>query len=174
MGEIPSVLALEPDPDRAKALTHLVHEYVDANVVVSASADVAVSVLSRRMPQLILLSAFTPPADERSLMTFLRGVTRDNVPVLIISSIPEPSAARSPWSLRRTPDTRPAIMRDALGARMLGALDKSKDHGHEGRRWTSSATSPRRCWTFLALTDGPLGTGRRCRAFGHQGLLASC
>jgi hypothetical protein len=72
MGEIPSILALEPDPDRAKALTHLVHEYVDANVVVSASADVAVSVLSRRMPQLILLSAFTPPADERSLMTFLR------------------------------------------------------------------------------------------------------
>jgi hypothetical protein len=134
MGEIPSILALEPDPDRAKALTHLVHEYVDANVVVSASADVAVSVLSRRMPQLILLSAFTPPADERSLMTFLRGVTRDNVPVLIISSIPEPSAARSPWSLRRTPDTRPAIMRDALGARMLGALDKSKEHGYEGMR----------------------------------------
>jgi hypothetical protein len=133
MGEIPSILALEPDPDRAKALTRLVHEYVDANVIVSASADVAVSVLSRRMPQLILLSAFTPPADERSLMRFLRGVTRDNVPVLIISSIQEPSAARSPWSLRRTPVTRPAMMRDALGARMLRALDKSKDHGHEGR-----------------------------------------
>ena len=95
MGEIPSILALEPDPDRAKALTRLVHEYVDANVVVSASADVAVSVISRRMPQLILLSAFIPPPDERSLMTFLRGVTRDNVPVLIISSIPEPSAAKS-------------------------------------------------------------------------------
>ena len=149
MGEIPSILALEPDPDRAKALTRLVHEYVDANVVVSASADVAVSILSRRMPQLILLSAFTSPADERSLITFMREMTRNNVTVLIISSIPEPSGARSPWSLRRTPATRPAIMRDALGARMRGALDKSKDYGQEARRCHAIGDEPQ------ALLDIP-------------------
>ena len=57
MSEIPSILAIEPSPDRASALVHLVHDYVEANVVVSASADVALAVMTKRMPELILLSA---------------------------------------------------------------------------------------------------------------------
>ncbi|HEY5617939.1 MAG TPA: hypothetical protein VIK60_08335 [Vicinamibacterales bacterium] len=131
--EIPSILAIEPDPDRAKVLTQLVHDYVDANVVVSASADVAVAVIARRMPELILLSALTPPGDERSLVAFLRHTTRACAPVLMVSPFFEPRPERAQASsglqrmLGRRRGTRSESMRDALGARMRGALERSRE-----------------------------------------------
>ena len=58
------------------------YDYIDAKVVVAASASVAVAVIARQVPELILMSAFTPPHEERALMEFLRQTTQVNVPVL--------------------------------------------------------------------------------------------
>ncbi|MGH9257515.1 MAG: hypothetical protein ACRD3C_23385 [Vicinamibacterales bacterium] len=175
MGEIPSILAIEPDPGRANALTRLVHEYVDANVVVSASADVAVAVMMKRMPELILLSAFTPPGDERSLVAFLREANHGGVPVLIVSPGLEPRAERAEPSSglrsllgRRRPVAR-ELARDAFAARMRGALERSREYSIEcdalrltsersvciprARRWPAQDVS----WLGVRLSSGFVG-----------------
>jgi CheY-like chemotaxis protein len=138
MSERPSILAVEPHPVRANALAHLVHDYVEANVVVvSASAEVALSVMARRMPELILLSAFTPPGDERSLIAFLRNSAQASVPVLIMSPVHDPSLEKSrtwqgvPWLSRRCSAIPPDFVREALGARMRSALEKSREQLEE-------------------------------------------
>jgi CheY-like chemotaxis protein len=149
MRETPNVLAIEPDPERAHALAHFIHEYLDANVVVSASADVALAVMTRRMPELILLSALTPPGDERTLVAFLRQTAQACVPVLMVPPIYEPHLKRSVVSSSRrwvSRHRRPAgaeSMRDALGARMRGALEESLG------QWEGSARS-----SFIAFPDG--------------------
>ena len=137
MSEKPSILAVEPDPVRANALAHLAHDYVEANVVVSASAEVALSVMARRMPALILLSAFTPPGDERSLIAFLRNSTPASVPVLIMSPVHDLPLKKSgtwlgvPWRSRRLSVMPPDFVREALGARMRSALEKSREQLEE-------------------------------------------
>jgi CheY-like chemotaxis protein len=137
MSERPSILAVEPDPVRANALAHLVHDYVDANVVVSASAEVALSVMARRMPELILLSAFTPPGDERSLIAFLRNSAQASVPLLIMSPVHDLPLKKSgtwlgvPWLSRRRSAMPPDFVREALGARMRSALEKSSEQLEE-------------------------------------------
>ena len=167
MSEIPRILAIEPNSERASALVHLVHDYVEANVVVSASAEVALAVMARRMPELILLSPFTPPSDEQSLMTFLRQSAHGSVPVLVMSSSLEqllkkaPRSSRMPWLSRRPPMPTDTV-REALGARMRGALEKSRQpragaslgtvdmtavregqiHVPRARRWSTPDGSP--------------------------------
>src|SRR5262245_51341898 len=140
MSEKPSILALEPDPVRANALAHLAHNYCEANVVVSASADAALSVMARRMPELILLSAFTPPGDERSLIAFLRNITQASVPVLIMSPVLDLPHKKGgtwqgvPWLSRRRFVMPPNFVREALGARMRTALEESREHLEQGGR----------------------------------------
>jgi CheY-like chemotaxis protein len=141
MSEKPSILAVEPDPVRANALARLAHNYVEANVVVvSASAEGALSVMARRMPELVLLSAFTPPSDERSLVAFLRNSTRGSVPVLIMSPVHDlPLKKRGtwqgvPWLSRRRSVISPDFVREALGAHMRSALEKSREQWEERTR----------------------------------------
>ena len=130
--EIPSILAIEPDPERAEALTRMVHDTIEAKVIVSASADVAVSVMARRMPELILLSALTHPGDERSIVNFLRQANRC-VPLLIVSPVVEPRLERRtassglPWRSRRRLESPNQLVRDALAARMRSALERSPE-----------------------------------------------
>jgi hypothetical protein len=125
--EVPSILAIEPDPERAGALARMIHDSIDAKVIVSASADVAVSIMARRMPELILLSAFTSPGDERNIVEFLRQANR-YVPVLITSPVIEPQperatrSSRLPWRSRRRPESQRELVRNALAARLRGAL----------------------------------------------------
>lgn len=126
---IPSILAIEPDPGRAKALTQMVHDCVDAKVVVSASADVAMAVMGRRMPDLILLSALAPPGEEQKLVTFLRQAHGGWVPVLFVSPVVDAPGKRAfPGfrSLLRGGQPGPAeLMRVGLAARIEAALQRS-------------------------------------------------
>ena len=136
--EVPSILVIEPDPDRAGALTRMVHDAIEAKVIVSASADVAVAVMARRMPDLILLSALTHPGDERSIIDFLRQANR-RVPVLIVSPFDAPRLERTTpssglWRSRRRSESPRDLARDALAARMRGALEPSQEHDETGAR----------------------------------------
>ena len=194
----PSILAIEPDPDRAHALTQLVHDYIDARVVVSASADVAVAVIAKQMPDLILMSAFTPPSEERTLIEFLRQTTEVNVPVLMVWPIFEQRSEKTSVSsslyrvLRRTPQAGAAPMRDAIGARIRVALETAReelrgtasgdDDGSNGRavsvhqavcvprahRWTPRDLS----WlTGVRLASGDV---RQLVNISNSGLLVEC
>ena len=170
MSEIPSVLAIEPDPERAHALAHFVHEYLDANVVVCASADVALAVMARRMPELILMSALTPPGDERSLVAFLRQTTRVCVPVLIVPPIHEPRlnrATASSWlrTSRRRSAALAESMRDALGVRMRGALEESLEQGEASGRFPA-VTFPE---ALRAPQEGDRRVPRAHRWSAHNG-----
>ena len=69
---MPLVLALEPDPRQAEALTPIVDQ-VGAELVVAASTDVAMRALGGRVPNLVLLSALLPPADESAINDYLRA-----------------------------------------------------------------------------------------------------
>jgi CheY-like chemotaxis protein len=186
----PSILAIEPDPDRAHALTKLVHDYVDAKVVVSASASVAVAVIAKQVPDLILMSAFTPPHEERALVAFLRQTTRVNIPVLMVSPIIERQSKRASISsglyrvLRRAPATEMVPMRDALGERMRVALETARgDAGgfngppsdvHQAlcvpraHRWTARDLS------WLTGVRLPSGDVRQLVNISNSGLLVEC
>ena len=166
MREIPRILAIEPNSERARALVHLVHDYVEANVVVSASGNAALAVMARRMPELVLLSPFTPPADEQSLMTFLRERAHGSVPVLIMSSSLDQLLKKASTSsgirwLSRRRAVPTDMVRDALGARVrsalkapesrpdtsFGAIDMAaarEEHLHvpRARRWSTPDGSP--------------------------------
>jgi hypothetical protein len=186
---VPNILAIEPDPDRAHALTRLVHDYIDAKVVVSASASVAVAVIARQVPELILISAFTPPHEERALMEFLRQTTQVNVPVLMVSPIIEWHSAKASISsglyraLRRSPATERVPMRDALGTRMRVALETALGDagGFNGPPNQIQATCVPRAHRWAAqdlswLTGVRLPSGyvRQVVNISNSGLLIEC
>jgi len=186
----PSVLAIEPDPDRAHALTTLVHDYIDAKVVVSASASVAVAVIARQVPDLILMSAFTPPREERALIDFLRQTTQLNVPVLMVSPIIERHSERVSISsniyrvLRRSPATETVPMRDALGTRMRVALETVRgdaggfngpqSHVHQALCVPRAHRWPARDLSWLAGVRLPSGDVRQLVNISNSGLLVEC
>ena len=186
---VPNVLAIEPDPDRAHALTRLVHDYIDAKVVVSASASVAVAVIAKQVPELILMSALTPPHEERALIEFLRRSTQVNVPVLMVSPIIErhSEAPRSSGLYRvlwRSSAKETMPMRDALGVRMRVALETARCDaggfngapGHadqavcvpRAHRWTARDLS------WLAGVRLPSGYVKQVVNISNSGLLVEC
>jgi hypothetical protein len=186
---VPSILAIEPDPDRAHALTRLVHDYIDAKVVVSASASVAVAVIARQVPELILMSAFTPPHEERALIEFLRQSNQLNVPVLMVWPIIEmhseaPRSSGLYRVLRRSPAKETVPMRDALGVRMRVALETAlgdaggfngaPGHVHQAvcvpraHRWTARDLS------WLTGVRLPSGYVRQVVNISNSGLLVEC
>jgi hypothetical protein len=116
----------------------MIHDTIEAKVIVSASADVAVAVMARRMPELILLSALTHPRDERGIVDFLRQSNR-RVPVLIVSPFVAPRPERATpssglWRSRRRSESPRDLARDALAARMQGALERSQEQHEIGTR----------------------------------------
>ena len=187
---LPSILAIEPNPDRAHALTQLVHDCIDAKVVVSASASVAVAVIARQAPELILMSAFTPPHEERVLIEFLRQTNQVNVPVLMVWPIFETHSERASLSsslyrvLRRSRAAETVPMRDALGARMRVALETARGdaggfngasaHLHQSvcvaraHRWTAQDLS------WLTGVRLPSGSVRQLVNISNSGLLVEC
>jgi hypothetical protein len=142
------------------------------------------------VPELILLSAFTPPHEERALMEFLRQTTQVNVPVLMVSPIIERPAEKASISsglyrvLRRSPATETVPMRDALGTGMRIALetalgDAGGFNGPPGQvhqavcvprahRWTAQDLS------WLTGVRLPTGYVRQVVNISNSGLLVEC
>ena len=68
------VLAIEPDHRQATILRRIVREHVRADLVLVDSRDAAVSAISTRIPDVILVTALLSPRDEEELVGFLRGL----------------------------------------------------------------------------------------------------
>src|SRR3954452_9849659 len=69
-----SLLALEPDFDRAALLRVVVDEHVRVPLTIADSIDHAFDAIDRCIPDVILLSALTPAPDEARLVERLRAL----------------------------------------------------------------------------------------------------
>jgi CheY-like chemotaxis protein len=126
------ILAIGPDPGQKTILQRLVGERLNAEVVVTASADDAIDVLAERQPDLILTTSLLSPAEGDQLAAHLRETPAlDHLPILTIPPLVDDSEierAASIWSrfLRRQPETRPVYDANIVASRIEEALVQSK------------------------------------------------
>ena len=67
-----TVLAFEPDARQAAALTRVVRDQADADIIVVETKDAALDAIRARIPDLILLTAFISPRDEGEIADLIR------------------------------------------------------------------------------------------------------
>ena len=70
---MPSVLAIEPDFQRAALLRAIADEHVRSPLTLVDSIDAALGAIERRIPELILISPLIRPQDEAQLVARLRA-----------------------------------------------------------------------------------------------------
>ncbi len=82
------ILALEPDPDRGENLRRLIAGRMDSDVTIASSSGDAIAALSTSLPDLVLMSALVPQADDERLLLHLNRLdaARD-VPILTVPPV---------------------------------------------------------------------------------------
>ena len=73
-GAMSWLLAVQPDPVQADALRGTFHGNIAAEVVVVESLDAALSLIDRRLPDVVLLPTLIPAAVEDYLFTYLGAI----------------------------------------------------------------------------------------------------
>jgi hypothetical protein len=71
---MPLLLAFQPDPIQASALRDALRDQIRGEVVVVESIDTALATIDCRIPDVILLPALMPPAEEDYLMAYISTV----------------------------------------------------------------------------------------------------
>ena len=128
------ILAIEPDPERGRALTRLVRQRVDAEVVLAQSSEAAIASIAEQVPDVILTSTLMPPSDELHLTAHLKRVPDLwRLPILTIPPVvdtDEPRLARNrglrSFFNRKSAPPWPAYDQEALGARIEEAFSQSR------------------------------------------------
>ncbi len=117
--QMPWILAIEPDADRAEPLGDFIREWVAADVLVVSSPEAAITTIDGEAPTLILLSSLMPAADRARLVLYLRDLFGDvDLPLL---TLPEAGVGRpASDTLVRPPGHRalPAIDGGRVGHRI--------------------------------------------------------
>jgi hypothetical protein len=132
---ISRILIVEPDPASGGRLRKLVTECIESNVIVVHSAGLAIEVLGRRTPDVILTSALLSPAEEARLASHLElSETLPEIPVLVVSPLQaeEPRQKRS-WFGSRRKHVGAQYDRVALTARIGEAIQQSRRARDEAR-----------------------------------------
>lgn len=145
--DLPWILAVEPDEERAANLTTLVREWVDCDTRVVPSADAALAAMATTQPDLILLSSLISPADDARISVYLRSlpaawdVPTLSVPPVVGVGLPSPTRRRGllPF-IRRQPAPWPSFDRAALGSRIRDAFDDSR--ATRGSRCPNTSVAP--------------------------------
>src|SRR5438552_3325336 len=78
---MPLILAVEPDRKQAEAVAALARGVLRSEVIVTDSADAALAVLARRVPDLLLTSLLLPPKDEAKIADRLRALDANGTSV---------------------------------------------------------------------------------------------
>lgn len=126
------ILAINPDLGQKTILQRLVGDRLNAEVVMTASADDAIDALAERQPDLILTTSLLTPSEGDQLAAHLRETPAlDHLPILTIPPLVDDSEierAASLWSrfLRRQPETRPVYDADIVASRIEEALAQSR------------------------------------------------
>jgi len=128
------IIALEPEPERGRRLEALIRERVDADVIdviIVRAEDEARAALSSHLPDVILISSLSPPADEAKLLQHLRELDTDWDPaILFVPPVVDEQRSEAdsgwPFSLapwrNRAPAHWPPYDIDAIGSRINEAL----------------------------------------------------
>jgi len=115
---MPSVLAIEPEFDRAALLRGLADEHVRGPLTLVESVDAALDAIDRRVPEVILISPLMPPQEEAQLVARLRALPKAiRVQTLITPELAAPSQpARGLYSRRqrRAPASDPSAFVDQV------------------------------------------------------------
>jgi hypothetical protein len=127
------IIALEPEPERGRRLKELIRERVDAEVIVVHSWDDAPAAMSSHLPDVILLSSLSPPADEEKLLKHLERDTEWNPAVLFVPPMVEQQRSAADSRLRfslaplrsRPQAPWPPYDVDAIACRISEALRQS-------------------------------------------------
>jgi hypothetical protein len=125
-------LAIGPDPGQKTILQRLIGDRLNAEVVVSPSADDAIGVLAEKQPDLILTTSLLPPAEGQQLEAHLRETPAlDYLPVLTIPPLVDDSENDRAGNmlsrfLRRWSEHRPAYDANIVASRIEEALVQSK------------------------------------------------
>lgn len=98
-----TILVVQPDTPQARAL-HDVAKRIGADLVIVDSITRALDAIGKKIPDLILLSAFLSPRDEDTLMGRLRsleGASHLQTVALPVFQAPEKKEKRSAFGLRK-------------------------------------------------------------------------
>ena len=90
------ILAVDPEQRQQAALARLARELNDHELLSAASCADALEALARRTPDLVLLPALLPEAEESELLSNLRSRTGSDVQALTMPQLKLPDAAPAP------------------------------------------------------------------------------
>lgn len=97
MGQSALVLAVQPDSAQARHVVHALRERVNAEVVVVDTTDAALSVIDKHVPDVVLLHALMPPAEEDYLIAYLRTLRNaDHVQTITVPQLESSSDCDRP------------------------------------------------------------------------------
>jgi CheY-like chemotaxis protein len=130
---MPRILVVDPDLNRGSRLKHLVRARLDVEVVLTLTADAAITKLAERTPDLILVSTLMAPQDDVQLATYLKRRELRHVPVLTISPLVEvPHPKRSFLTLfgRRRATAWPTYDIEVIVNRIRDAFELTQSEEH--------------------------------------------
>lgn len=131
------IVAIEPDPARARMLQHLLRNHVCADFEIVASRTDAIRSITERVPDLVLTSTFLPPPDEAALSGCLKQLPA--AADLQVITIPhfidsEDAASRETSNVLSFKKRRPALARPACDPRTVGEqIEKYLDQARVNR-----------------------------------------
>jgi hypothetical protein len=130
------ILAIEPDPDRSVILQRLVKQTLDVDIILTRSAEDAITNLCEASPDLILMSSLLSPGEDEHLTSHVRLLPDlDHLPMLTIPPLVDQSTEgqeqvgllrRLLLRFRRRRHTWPTYDFSAIAARIEEALEESK------------------------------------------------
>jgi CheY-like chemotaxis protein len=104
---MPLILAVEPDRKQADAVETLARGVLRSEVVVTDSADAAIAIMAKRVPDLLLTSLLLPPRDEARIAERLRELDAAGtyvqtlvIPMLAVSNKKATDSKRRLWKSR--------------------------------------------------------------------------
>jgi hypothetical protein len=126
------ILALEPDRARAENLRRFIADRVDAEVTIATSSHVAITLVSQRVPDVVLTSALAPPAEDERLVAHLRQIDgTSDLPILTVP--PVTTSEREPRDkgglfgfLQRRRAPLPTYDPDFVSARIAEAVESAR------------------------------------------------
>ena len=116
------ILAVDPEQRQHAALACLARELDGHELLSAASCAEALAAIDRRAPDLVLLPALLPPAEEGELLSRLRDQAGTDVPALTIPPLKLPDAVAQP---------APASMHPAWLNQILHPQDATEQPGEE-------------------------------------------
>jgi hypothetical protein len=131
---MPRILAIESDSRRRALLEGLVREHVQANLTIADSVKAAITELSARIPDAILVPPLLSPRDLSELMDFVKQLDAPYVELLTMSAFAMLSDCtihekRTFGVLRRRhiPEAPPQYDRDLVGRQIAESVARARE-----------------------------------------------